>query len=59
MTLKYQRVYANLMFSLAFTPIYGRWSDVFGRKIVLIVALSIFFIFSLACAVAQTMLQAS
>ncbi|EIN07711.1 MFS general substrate transporter [Punctularia strigosozonata HHB-11173 SS5] len=43
---------------LAFTPLYGRWSDVFGRKIVLMVSLAIFFVFSLACALSQTMIQA-
>lgn len=44
-------------FSLAFTPIYGRWSDIFGRKVVLICSLSVFFAFSLACALSQTMIQ--
>ncbi|KDQ59098.1 hypothetical protein JAAARDRAFT_652302 [Jaapia argillacea MUCL 33604] len=48
---------AYLLTSLALTPLYGRWSDIFGRKIVLIVALGIFWIFSLACALSQTMLQ--
>ncbi|KAH7097412.1 MFS general substrate transporter [Auriculariales sp. MPI-PUGE-AT-0066] len=46
-----------LLTSLAFTPIYGRWSDVFGRKNMLIAALSIFWITSLACALARNMLQ--
>jgi len=48
---------ANLPTSLAFTPLYGRWSDIFGRKAVLIFSLSVFFISSLACALAQTMVQ--
>ncbi|KZT29870.1 MFS general substrate transporter [Neolentinus lepideus HHB14362 ss-1] len=48
---------AYLLTSLAFTPLYGRWSDIFGRKIVLLVALAVFFIFSLACALSQTMIQ--
>lgn len=38
-------------------PIYGRLSDIFGRKVVLLVALGIFLVGSLACAVAQTMIQ--
>ncbi|TFK50126.1 MFS general substrate transporter [Heliocybe sulcata] len=48
---------AYLLTSLAFTPLYGRWSDIFGRKIVLLVALVVFFIFSLACALSKTMIQ--
>ncbi|EPQ54241.1 MFS general substrate transporter [Gloeophyllum trabeum ATCC 11539] len=48
---------AYLLTSLAFTPLYGRWSDIFGRKVVLLAALAVFFIFSLACALAQTMIQ--
>ncbi len=36
---------------------YGRFSDIFGRKVVLLVALAIFGIGSIACAVAQTMIQ--
>lgn len=48
---------AYLLTSLAFTPLYGRWSDVFGRKIVLLLSLAIFWLFSLACALSQTMIQ--
>ncbi|GJE94802.1 MFS general substrate transporter [Phanerochaete sordida] len=48
---------AYLLTSLSFTPLYGRWSDVFGRKIVLLVSLFVFLVFSLACALAQTMIQ--
>ncbi|TFK49175.1 MFS general substrate transporter [Heliocybe sulcata] len=48
---------AYLLTSLAFTPIYGRWSDVFGRKVVLLFSLSFFLVFSLACALARTMIQ--
>lgn len=44
-------------YSLAFTPLYGRWSDIFGRKVVLITSLGIFMLFSLACALSQTMIQ--
>lgn len=43
--------------SLASTPLYGRWSDVFGRKVVMLFALAVFLVFSLACALAQTMIQ--
>ena len=47
----------TLMYSLSFTPLYGRWSDIFGRKLVLLVSLFVFLVFSLACALAQTMIQ--
>ena len=43
--------------SLASTPLYGRWSDVFGRKVVMLFALAVFLVFSLACALARTMIQ--
>ena len=43
--------------SLAFTPLYGRWSDIFGRKFMLITTLFVFLVFSLACALARTMIQ--
>ncbi|KAJ3552656.1 hypothetical protein NM688_g4034 [Phlebia brevispora] len=48
---------AYLLTSLAFTPLYGRWSDIFGRKLVLLATLAVFSVFSLACALAQTMIQ--
>jgi MFS family permease len=38
-------------------PIYGRLSDIFGRKFVLLGSLTIFLIGSLACALAQSMIQ--
>jgi MFS family permease len=38
-------------------PIYGRLSDIFGRKIVLLGSLTLFLVGSLACAVAQSMIQ--
>ena len=44
-------------YSLAFTPLYGRWSDIFGRKFMLLSTLVVFSIFSLACALARTMIQ--
>ncbi|KIP12091.1 hypothetical protein PHLGIDRAFT_62405 [Phlebiopsis gigantea 11061_1 CR5-6] len=48
---------AYLLTSLSFTPLYGRWSDIFGRKLVLLVSLFVFLLFSLACALARTMIQ--
>ncbi|CEQ41414.1 SPOSA6832_03141, partial [Sporobolomyces salmonicolor] len=48
---------AYLLTSTAFQPIWGRLSDVFGRKVTLIVCVVFFTIGSLACAVAQSMLQ--
>lgn len=38
-------------------PVWGRLSDIFGRKYTLITCLVIFTIASLACALAQSMLQ--
>jgi MFS family permease len=38
-------------------PIYGRLSDIFGRKFVLLGSLFIFLMGSLACALAQSMIQ--
>ncbi|EPS99206.1 hypothetical protein FOMPIDRAFT_1060977 [Fomitopsis schrenkii] len=46
-----------LLTSLASTPLYGRWSDIFGRKGVMLFALAVFLVFSLACALARTMIQ--
>ncbi|KIP08458.1 hypothetical protein PHLGIDRAFT_377944 [Phlebiopsis gigantea 11061_1 CR5-6] len=48
---------AYLLTSLSCSPLYGRFSDIFGRKILLLVALCIFIIFSLGCALAQSMIQ--
>jgi MFS family permease len=48
---------AYLLTSCAMQPVWGRLSDVFGRKITLIICVVIFTIGSLACALAQTMLQ--
>lgn len=38
-------------------PIYGRLSDIFGRKVILLISLLIFWLGSLSCALAQTMIQ--
>ncbi|GAA6063864.1 hypothetical protein JCM10212_003555 [Sporobolomyces blumeae] len=46
-----------LLTSTAFQPIWGRLSDIFGRKVTLIACVTGFAIGSLACAVAQSMLQ--
>ncbi|GAA5898910.1 MDR family MFS transporter [Sporobolomyces salmoneus] len=48
---------AYLLTSSAFQPIWARLSDVFGRKVTLIACVTGFAIGSLACAVAQTMIQ--
>ncbi|KAJ9099214.1 hypothetical protein QFC21_004094 [Naganishia friedmannii] len=48
---------AYLLTSTAFQPIYSRLSDIFGRKVVLLVSLAIFWIGSLACALARSMIQ--
>ncbi|KAL7418197.1 major facilitator superfamily domain-containing protein [Mrakia frigida] len=48
---------AYLLTSTAFQPLYGRFSDIFGRKYMLMIALAIFFLGSLACALAQSMIQ--
>ncbi|GJN87561.1 hypothetical protein Rhopal_000515-T1 [Rhodotorula paludigena] len=46
-----------LLTSTALQPVWGRLSDIFGRKYTLLACMSIFIIGSLGCAVAQTMLQ--
>jgi MFS family permease len=47
----------SLRRSQSMQPIYGRLSDIFGRKFVLLGSLTIFLIGSLACALAQSMIQ--
>lgn len=46
-----------MLTSTALQPVYGRLSDIFGRKSVLLGSLIIFLFGSLACALAQTMIQ--
>ena len=46
-----------MLTSTALQPVYGRLSDIFGRKKVLLASLTIFMLGSLACALAQTMIQ--
>ncbi|KAL1410653.1 hypothetical protein Q8F55_004672 [Vanrija albida] len=48
---------AYMLTSTALQPVYGRLSDIFGRKAVLLGSLTIFFLGSLACALARTMIQ--
>lgn len=48
---------AYMLTSTALQPVYGRLSDIFGRKSVLLGSLIIFLFGSLACALAQTMIQ--
>jgi EmrB/QacA subfamily drug resistance transporter len=44
-----------LMSAVVVTPIYGKLSDFYGRRVMLSIALSIFLLASLACACAQSM----
>jgi MFS family permease len=46
---------AYLLTTTAFQPLYGRFSDIFGRKPVMLFAIVIFEIGSLLCGVSQTM----
>jgi len=48
---------AYLLTSTASTPIYGKLSDLYGRKLLLQVAIIIFLIASVLCALADSMLQ--
>ena len=43
-----------LMSAVVVTPIYGKLSDFYGRRVMLSIALTIFLIASLACACAQS-----
>jgi EmrB/QacA subfamily drug resistance transporter len=49
-------VTAYLLMSTASTPLYGKLSDIHGRRVMLLTAISIFAAGSLLCAVAPTML---
>ncbi len=48
-------VTAYLLASTAVTPLYGKLSDIHGRRIMLLIAIATFSLGSLACAVAPTM----
>ncbi len=49
-------VTAYLLVSTAATPLYGKLSDIHGRRIMLLVAISIFALGSVLCALAPTMI---
>ena len=49
-------VTAYLVAATAVTPLYGKFSDIYGRRIVLMVAIVTFVIGSVACALAPTMI---
>ncbi|GJJ67942.1 hypothetical protein EMPS_00288 [Entomortierella parvispora] len=46
---------AYLLTFNAFSPLYGRFSDIFGRKVVILFACSIFFLGSIGCGAASSM----
>ena len=48
-------VTAYLLASTAVTPLYGKLSDIHGRRIMLLIAIATFVVGSLACALAPTM----
>ncbi len=48
-------VTAYLLASTAVTPLYGKLSDIHGRRIMLLVAIAVFVVGSVACALAPTM----
>ena len=49
-------VTANLLCGTAVTPLYGKLSDIHGRRTMLLIAIGIFALGSIACALAPTML---
>ncbi len=46
-----------LLVSTTMVPIYGKLSDIYGRKIILLVGITIFLIASMLCGISQNMLQ--
>ena len=48
---------AYLLTNTAMVPIYGKLSDIYGRKIILIVGISIFLAASVLCGIASSMIQ--
>ncbi|MBW8726518.1 MAG: MFS transporter [Inquilinus limosus] len=49
-------VSAYLLASTAVTPLYGKFSDIHGRRVTLLVSITVFIVGSVACALAPTML---
>ena len=50
-------VSAYLLTSTAATPIYGKLSDMYGRRMLLLPALALFIVASILCALSQSLLQ--
>ena len=50
-------VTAYLLASTAVTPLYGKLSDIHGRRVMLLIAIATFSLGSLACALAQSMVM--
>jgi EmrB/QacA subfamily drug resistance transporter len=50
-------VTAYLLTSTAATPIYGKMSDIYGRRAILLPSIALFVVASAACALSQTLLQ--
>jgi EmrB/QacA subfamily drug resistance transporter len=50
-------VSAYLLTSTAMTPIYGKLSDIYGRRVLLLIALAVFFVASALCAMAANLPQ--
>jgi MFS family permease len=48
---------AYLLTSTAFQPLYGRFSDIFGRKAAIIIAMSIFMVGNLLAGFSRTIIQ--
>src|SRR5215472_6014128 len=49
-------VTANLLSATAVTPLYGKLSDIHGRRAMLLIAIGVYAVGSLACALAQTII---
>ena len=49
-------VTSYLLTSTAVTPLYGKFSDIHGRRVTMLIGIAIFIVGSIACALAPTML---